>query len=95
MTSVDKIGTRCRKSLVPDLYKTGCDLFLKEKAFIVPVLIHFRWGSAVLWANDVADGLQEAYFVTDKFQNEYTDRETACFAARKWGHSSVQQQNCN
>lgn len=43
----------------------------------------------------MADGLQEAPFVTDKFQNEYTDCETACFAARKRGHSSVQQQNRN
>lgn len=95
MTDFDKIGTRCRNYLIPDLYKIGCILLLEVKVFLVPVLIHSRWGSAVFWANDVADRLQEAPFVTDKFQNEYTDCETAHFAARKWGHSSVQQQNCN
>lgn len=43
----------------------------------------------------MADGLQEADFVSDKFQNKYIDCETACSAARKWGRSSVQQQKCN
>lgn len=95
MTDFDKIGTRCRNYLIPDLCKTGCGLLLKVKMFLVPVLICSRWDSAVFWANDVADGLQEPPFVTDKFQNEHTDCETARFAARKWGHSSVQEQNCN
>lgn len=100
MKDFDKIGIRHRNYLISYPCNIGgCTAFrpisLKVEVCLVPVLIHSRWGRAVFWTNDVADGLQEAYFVSDKFQNKYIDCETACFAARKWGRSSVQQQKCN
>lgn len=42
ITDFDKIGTRCRNYLIPDLYKIGCSLLLKVKVFLVPVAHPFQ-----------------------------------------------------